>query len=383
MRLHAFAKPIKIAIGACLLIALTGPAHGLIKFNDGHDSLFVTGTVGMGYDSNLYASANSASDTTYTASIDLDYQRKAGILGVNGNLGWNFGWFANNNSENYTDPHARAEITKGEGRTTGSLTLGAERHSRSEYALNLRTVSWDYNTGLNVKYPVIERYSIAGQLGYDYQDYVNNSGLFDIRAYTAAADLFYVYTSERDLLGGYRLRVTDTTNNTRSYDHAFTVGTTGKLMPKLNGTVRLGYQFRETERNNNGASDKFNAFTASASTTWTVTRRLNITGLASRDFSTLATDVNVDDTSVMLDANFATNAKFSLFAGLGGGHLRYIGAASNGREDTYFTTHAGINYTMNDHLKITLSGVYYKNWSKLNIADYVRRTISLIVSSRW
>ena len=383
MRLHAFAKPAKIAIGACLLIALAGPAHGLIKFNDGHDELFVTGTAGMGYDTNIYAGANSVGDTTTTATVDLDYQRKAGLLGVNGNLGWKFGWFADHNSENYVDPHAHAEITKGGGRTTGSLTLGAERQSRAEYALNLRTVSWDYNAGLNVKYPVIERYSISGQLAYDYQDYLNNSGLFDIRSYTAGADLFYVYTSERDLIGGYRLRVTDTTNSTRSYDHAFTLGTTGKLLPKLNGTIRLGYQFRQTDRNNNGASDKFNAFTASASTTWTVTRRLNITGVASRDFTTLATDVNVDNTTVVVDANFAATAKFALFAGIGGGHLRYLGAASNGREDTYFTAHAGLSYTMNDHLKVTLSGLYYKNWSKLNQADFVRRTISLIVSSRW
>lgn len=383
MRPHAFAKPVKIAIGACLLVALAGPAHGLIKFNDGHDTLFVTGTVGIGYDSNLFARSNSVSDTTTTATVDLDYQRKAGMLGVNGNLGWKFGWFADNTSENYADPHAHAEITKGSGRTTGSFTLGAERQSRAEYALNLRTVSWDYNAGLNVKYPVIERYSISGQLGYNYQDYLNNNGLFDIRAYTAGADLFYVYTSERDLIGGYRLRVTDTSNKTRSTDHAFTVGTTGKLLPKLNGTVRLGYQFRETDRNNFGASEKFNAFTATASTTWTVTRRLNITGLATRDFTTLATDVNVDSTAVMLDANFAATAKFALFAGVGGGHLRYIGAASEGRKDTYFTVHAGLSYTMNDHLKVTLSSMYYKNWSKLDQADYVRRTISLIVSSRW
>lgn len=384
MRPHAFAKPVQIALAACLLLALAGPAHALIKFNDGHDELFVTGTVGLGYDSNLFATAGSVGDTTTTATVDLDYQRKAGMLGVNGNLGWKFGWFADNISEDYVDPHARAEITKGGGRTTGSLTMGVDRQSRAEYALNLRTVSWNYDAGLNVKYPVIERYSITGQLGYNYQDYIDQSAdLFDIRDYTAGADLFYVYTSERDLLGGYRLRITDTTNNTRSYDHAFTVGTTGKLLPKLNGTVRLGYQFRQTDRNNYGETEKFNAFTGSASATWTVTRRFNVTGLASSDFSTLATDVNVQTTALMLDATFAATAKFAIFGGIGGGHLRYLGAASDGRQDTYFTVSAGVSYTMNDHLKVTLSGMYYKNWSKYDQADYVRRTISLIVSSRW
>jgi len=391
MRPHAFAHPARVAIGASLLLALAGPVHGLVKFDDGHDEIFVTGTAGMGWDSNVFANSDAVSDTTFNGSLELDYTRKAGLLGVNGNLGWNFTKFDRNVSEDFADPHAHLELTKSEGRTTGSLTAGVERRSRSEDTLNLRTVSWDYNTGLNFKYPVIERYSVAGQVGYDYQDYLNNPDLFDIRTYTASGDLFYVYTSDRDLLGGYRLRVTDTTNGTRSYDHAFTVGTTGKLLPKLNGTIRLGYQFRETDRGRlaapasppNTTDDRFSAFTASASATWTITRRLNLTGLASRDFSTLATDTNVDTTAAMLDANFAAKAKLSLFAGVGAGHIRYLGASGGGRTDTYVTGHAGVAYTLNDHLKVTLSGLYYKNWSLLNRADYDRRTISLIVSSRW
>ena len=391
MRPHAFANFVRAAVGACLLLAAADPVQALVKFNDGHDALFVTGTAGMGYDSNIFANSNATSDTTFNSSLEFDYQRKAGMLGVNGSLGWNFTKFDRNTAEDFADPHAHLELTKGGGRTTGSFTAGAERRSRTEDALNLRTVSWDYNAGLNFKYPVIERYSIAGQVGYDYQDYLNNTALFDIRTYTASGDLFYVYTSERDLLGGYRLRVTDTTNGTRSYDHAFTLGTSGKLLPKLNGAIRLGYQFRETDRGHfevpaapiDTTQERYGAFTASASATWTVSRRLNVTGLASRDFSTLATDVNVDTTAVMLDANYAAKAKLSLFGGVGAGHMRYLGASSLGRTDTYMTAHAGVSYTLNDHLKITLSGLYYKNWSQLNRADYDRRTISLIVSSRW
>ena len=388
---HAFANSLRGILGASLILAFAAPANAIVKFNDGHDEIFVTGTAGIGYDTNVFASSEAVSDTTFNTSLDLDYQRKAGLIGVNANLGWNFTKFNRNTAEDFADPHVRAEFTKGTGRTTGSLTLGAERQSRAEYALNLRTVSWDYNAGLNVKYPVIERYSIAGNLSYDYQDYVNSPTLFDLRTYSGSADLFYVYTSERDILGGYRIRITDTTNGTRSYDHAFTLGTSGKLFPKINGTARLGYQFRETDRGHlatpgaspSGSNDHYNAFTASATATWTITRRWNMTGLVSRDFSTLATDINVDTTAAMLDVNFAAKAKLSLFAGVGGGHMRFLGAASNGRTDTYVTGHAGVNYTLNDHFKITLSGLWYKNWSLLDRADYVRRTISLIVSSRW
>lgn len=382
---HVPAKPRTIAIGFLLITALSGTtARALVKFNDGHDEVFVTGTAGIASDSNIYADANEVDDTLLTQTLDLDYQRKAGILGLNANLGWNFGQFLDNTSENYADPHARAELTKGTGRTTGSLTLAAQRRSRTEYALNLRTVSWDYDAGINVKYPVIERYSISGQLSWNYQDYVNTATLFDLRTYTAGTDLYYVYTSQRDILGGYRLRITDTTNSTRSYDHAFTLGTTGKLLPKVTGTLRLGYQYRQTDRNNIGrASERFSAFTTSASATWTVTKRIQVNGQASRDYTTLATDINVDHTSASLNTSFATTARLTLFGGFGAGHLRYLGTLSEGRRDTYVSANLGVTYAHNDHLKVTLAGVWYKNWSKYDQADYIRRTISLIVTSRW
>ncbi|MFT3781653.1 MAG: outer membrane beta-barrel protein [Nibricoccus sp.] len=384
MRSTSAAQLARIAIASCLFLAAAGQSRALIKFNDAHDELFVTGTASIGYDSNIYADSNATSDTLFSESVDLAYQRKAGMLGVNAEIGWDFGQFAKNTSENYADPHVSAELTKGTGRTTGSLTAGAQRRSRTEYALNTRTVSLDYNTGLNFKYPVIERYSISGQFAYDYQDYVNNAALFDIRTYSAGGDLYYVYTSQRDILGGYRLRVTDTTNTTRSYDHSFTLGTTGKLLPKLNGTIRAGYQFRQTDRNNLGRKDEtFSAFTTTTSATWTASKRVNITGILSRDFTTLATDVNVDNSSASITAAFATTSHVTFFCGGGAGHLRYLGTLSGGRRDTYVNGDTGVNYTLNDHLKITLTGTWYKNWSKLDQADFIRRTLSLQVTSRW
>jgi hypothetical protein len=385
MRSPASVQLPRAAIGICLLlVALATPVRGIVKFNEGHDEIFITGTAGLAYDSNIFAVAGGASDTSFNGTLDLDYVRKAGLIGVNGNLGLSYSDFFKNTSESFVDPHARAEFTKGTGRTTGSLELGVAKQSRSDSVLNLRTTSWDYDAGFNAKYPVIDRYSLSGHAGYDYQDYLGGQGLFDIRTYTASSDLYYVYTSERDLLGGYRLRVTDTSAGTRSYDHAFTVGTTGKLLPKLNGTVRLGYQFRETDRGSiGGVDDKYSAFTASLASTWTISSRINVTAQASRDFSTLATDTNVDTTSGRLDAQFATTAKITLFAGTGVGRIRFLGAGQANRHDTYLTFDAGVNYTLNEHFKITLSGMEYTNWSTYDRADYKRHTISLIVSSRW
>lgn len=381
MRLHRFSGFALITFGVASCF-VAQKAFALVKFNDGKDEIFITGTAGIGYDSNIFATSGGNGDTTLNSSLLLEYKRKAGMIGVNSTLGWDFGKFLDYTSEDFANPHARAELTKNSGRTTGSITMGAARETRADTAINLRTTSWDYDAGLNVKYPVIERYSLSGQLGYERKDFDSEFALYDLRTYTAAGDLFYVYRSDRDLFAGYRYRLTETTAGTDNHDHAFTVGISGKIIPKLNGTLRFGYQIREIEHPRL-PRESYDSFTALASTTWTISKRLNVTGQLSRDFNTLATDVSVESTGAGLDVQYALNAKFTVFGGIGGGQTRFIERQSGGRHDTYFTANAGVAYTHSDRFKATLTYTYYQNWSTLRTSDYERNAISLNLSSRW
>ena len=370
------------SIIAAGLGVFSSSALALVKFDDGHDEFFVNLGLGVGYDSNIFATNNGGGDFFESASLELEYRRKAGLIGVDGTLGWNFSKFDKFASENFANPHLRVEFTKDKGRTTGSLQLSAARESRAETEINIRTTSWNYDSNLNLKYPVIDRYSLTGQLGYNLRDILKNVDLVNIRTFTAGSELNYAYTSARDLLAGYRFRATNTTAPSESYDHSFTVGTSGKLLSKLNGSARFGYQIRQSKRRD-GLDETYGDFTASVSTAWTLTRRFTLTGTLSRDFSTLATDTSVETTAANLEAQFAAKAKFSLFASTGGGYTRFLGVRGGNRRDTYFTFNAGANYAMNDHLKLTLTYGYYKNWSTLPISDYDRHTVSLNVSSRW
>jgi opacity protein-like surface antigen len=368
-----------LTLAAC---CLTGTAQALIRFNDAHDEIFVTGTAGIGYDSNIYGYNGGDGDTAYTASLDLEYKRKAGMLGVNAGLGWDFSAFQEFSSEDFANPHLTTELTKDAGRTTGSLTAGVKRESRADSVINIRTTSWDYDAGLNIKYPVIERYSLTGQLAWHRSDYQDNAALVDLNTWSLSSDVFYVYNSQRDLFGGYRLRVTDTSADTQDVDHAFTLGTSGKIIPTINGSARFGYQLRESERAG-GFRERFDGFTTAVSATWSGLKRLNVTGTVASDFNTLATDVSVATLSANLDAQYALNARFSVYTGAGTGRTRFLGQFGGGRRDTYVTANTGVAYTLNDHFKATLSYGWFQNWSTLAFSDYTRSTISLNLSSRW
>ena len=365
-----------------LLIASCSSAFALIKFNDGHNELFVSSSAGVSYDSNIFAIAGGEGDTSYNASLGIEYQRKVGMISVDADIGWQFSRFSKFSGENFANPNLSALLAKGTGRTTGTLKLDAKRESRAETAINIRAVSWNYDTGLQVKYPVIERYSITGGLEYSRRDFATNDTLVDMDTYALNTDLFYALNSQRDLLAGYRFRTTQTTADTTDTDHAFTVGVSGKILSKLHGLIRFGYQQREVQRRV-GPDESHGSVTAVASTTWVVTSRLSLTGALSRDFVTVATDANVDTTSASLDAQWTLNAKTVAFAGVSYSHLEFLDTNSSGRKDDGVTFSLGGSYALNGHLKLSANYVYFVNGSTLPLSDYHRHSLSLTLSSHW
>ncbi|HEY9250524.1 MAG TPA: outer membrane beta-barrel protein [Rariglobus sp.] len=369
-----------MTVGGALLHLSTASAWALLKFNEGRDQIFVTGTLSVGYDSNIFATKDGEGDFVTNSSLALEYARRAGLISVNGNVAWNLGSFASNASEDFANPSMGLELVKNTGRTTGSFTLGANRQSQADANVNQRTDAWHYNAGLNWKYPVIERYSLSGSFGYGLLDYTDNSSaLVDLSTYSASTDLFYTYTSQRDLFAGYRIRLSESSADSKSTDHAFTVGVSGKILSKLNGTVRFGYQIRQEEP----SGDIFGSYTAAASTTWAINKRLSLTGTLSKDFSTTATESTVDTTRANLDAQYVFNHRWSLYSGIGGGYSEFLNGVDDGRKDYYFMWSAGVNYTLNDHFKASLTYSYFQNWSNRSISNFERNSITLFLSSRW
>lgn len=359
-------------------LLLCPPSLALVSIDDGKNQIFVNSSVSYAWDSNVFSNSNNNGDSIYSASLGLDYRRHAGMIGINASVNVDASSFITNTSENFLNPRFQAEFTKQTGRTTGSITMGAGRQSQADSAANLRAESWAYNAGLNLKYPVIERYTLAANLGYALTDYQDNSFLVDLSTYSMGLDIFYIYNSERDLIGGYRLRYSETSANSGYYDNSFTAGISGKIFPKVAGTVRFGYQFREPTRKSDGA---YSGITASGQMTWTINKKMNATILLSKDFSTTSTNTSVDATTASMDFQYGINSKTSVYLGLGYGINEFLGEIGGNRQDTYFTWSTGVNYTLSSYLKLALSYTYFHNWSTADFSEYERNSASLTASS--
>jgi hypothetical protein len=359
------------------LLASPRPANALLNIDGTRNQVFVFGNAAVSYDSNLFASAGGGGDYIYGATVGVELKRRAGIIAVNATATFDYQKYAEFTDQSGWNPSFFLELNKTTGRTTGAFTINAVRSSRADSAVNLRTQTWNFPLGFNVKYPVNDKFYVTSGTGYLRRSYSDSgAGLLSYTDYSQAFDVFYVYTSKLDLLGGYRLRVGNTSLGTTT-DQAFTIGLANGILPKVNGTLRVGYQIRHSDN----TGDTYHQFTTTAGLTWTATRKFTANLSVSRDFQTTAVGGNVDSLSALLRGVYQYSRQFSIDGSIGAGRNLFLSGTP--RTDTFFSWDAGAKYRWNEHFEIGASYNYLKNWSTVSRSDFERSGYSVNVSSRY
>lgn len=371
--------PARILLLATLLVAVP-PSRALLNIDGSRNQLFVFGGVTYGYSSNMFAEAVGRSDYTVSAQAGLELKRRAGIIAVNAIAKVDFVRYGQYTDENAINPNFFLELNKTTGRTTGALTVSAYRETRSDSAVNLRTSSWNFPLGLSIKYPVNDKIYVTSGSGYLHRSYSGSQGLVNYTDFSEAVDLYYVYTSKLDLIGGYRVRVATTSVEGRTVDHWFNVGATGGILAKMSGTIRFGYQFRAVSGN---GGEQFAHFNGQAALNWPITRKVALSLQFNRDFSTIATGHSVDSTSLSLSGNYTYTRKVAFSSAVSIGQNDFLGQSQSDRQDTFFSWNAGVHYKLNDHFQMGASYTYFRNWSTLSFSDFASHGFSVDVSSRF
>jgi hypothetical protein len=368
-----------------LLISMTlgvflPPSLALLNIDGTRNQLFVFGNLTFAYSSNLFSQENAVGDYSVNATAGMELKRRAGIISVDSTFKVDYTRFGTYSGENALNPSFFIEFSKATGRTTGSITLSAFRETRSDNAVNLRTSSWNFPLGLNLKYPINDKFYATSGTSYLSRRYTGNPALASsLTDYSESLDLFYVYTSKLDLVGGYRLRVSRNSLSTGSTDHWFNFGASGGILAKLNGTVRIGYQLR----NEQSGANSYHQFNAMAGLGWPVSRKLSLAGQISRDFNTIATGASVDSTNVSLRATYTFSRKLEFDTGVAYGYNHFLGASQGGRVDQIFSWDIGARYRFNEHLSLAASYSFFRNSSNVALSDFDRQGYSLDISSRF
>ncbi len=373
------------------LLVLPQSVFALLNIDGTRNQIFVFGELHLGYDSNIFAEnpnivtqPGGNGDFISTFTLGTEYKRGAGTLSVDARAQLGYERYARHPDRDAWNPSFQLELGRNTGRLTGTFSLGADRASRTDSAINLLTSSWTYPVDLRLKYPINEKFYVTSDSGYLYRNFENGAlnGLSNLTEYSQGVDLYRIYTSKLDLLGGYRVRFSDTSAG-RTTDHNFSVGATGGILAKLNGTIRFGYQLRNIA----ATSDTFKNFSALAQLNWNATRKFAMAGQLSRDFSTTANTLSVDSLSGNLHANYVLTRRYSVDGGIGYGRNHFLNgtpdARGRQRQDDFITWDAGITYTWSEKFKATLSYVHLQNWSTLDLSDFTSNGVNLVLSSRF
>ena len=355
---------------------------GLLDLNDGRDKVTVSAAYGITYDSNLFAHAGSEGDTDQTLTLGTSYNRRAGLISVDATASVIAGRFAKNSAQDFTNPSLSLELDKTKGRLTGAFTLSGQRESRSDASANLFVNSWHYASDLRLRYPINDRYYFTSLSDFSLRDYQQNNPLYDLSSYSEAVDVYYVYTSKLDLQGGYRIRYGEARGGTNTQDSAVTVGATGGILPKLNGSLRLGYQWRSETGTGGG---RYGSLTSNLSLAWPLTRWTTFNFQASKDFMTAATDVSVDSTGAELSASIKPNTRLKFVCTVGAGYndSRYLGSKGAGRKDHALSLNANLSVPIKTNFAASLSYEYSDNDSNVAYSVYGRHTASLSLSAHY
>lgn len=366
----------------CVLALLCSQqsVFALLNIDGTRNQVFVFGNITFAYDSNIFSAATDESgDYIYNASVGVELKRRAGIIAVNARAVFVRQEFQKNKKQSAWNPTFYLEFNKTTGRTTGAITINAYRSSRADSAVNLRTQTWNFPLGLNIKYPINDKFYVTSGTGYLKRSYSDSTaGLLNYTDYSESIDVLYVFSSKTDLSFSYRIRVGQTTLGTTT-DQALMFGLVNQIIPKLNGSVRVGLQRRTLDK----TGGSFNQITASTDVTWIVTRKLNIQGIVSRDFSTTAVGGSVDSLSGQLRGSYDFSRRYQANGGLGYGRNRFLDGATQGRRDEFFSWDVGLTLNWSEHLRASFSYNYLHNWSTLSYSDFERSGYSLDISSRY
>jgi hypothetical protein len=372
-----------VRLASVLLLVVTAAtpcAQALLNIDGSRNQVFVFGSVQFGYNSNIFSEAAGRGDYSITSQAGLELKRRAGIIAVNASTKVDYIVFGTYSDQNSINPNLSVELDKTTGRTTGTFTMNAYRETRSDSAVNLRTSSWNFPLNLNLKYPINDKLYVTSGTGYLSRSYSDSLVLVDYTDYSEAIDVYYVYTSKLDLLGGYRLRVSRASGISHTTDHWFNVGATGGLFSKLSGNARVGYQLRQVKA---AVNEQFEHFNATAGVAWPLSRKLSLGFQANRDFSTIATGASVDSISLSARTTYAYTRKIDFNTTIAAGRNAFLGVAQNNRKDTFLQWDVSAGYRMNQHLQFGASYAYFHNWSSTSLSDFESHGLTFDISSRY
>jgi hypothetical protein len=372
-------------------------AAPFMAIGDGAE-LFLTGSLGVRADDNIFLSRDAESDLIFdiTPGVDLTFGKNAQLKGSLTLMDA----FANysDNSELNTNLFSGDFVSRYD---DGKMKLGFNvgYHELNQNTVDVRSagvlVRRDvFSAGGNTEVEVSQITSVGGGIAFNHENY-KRGGYTDSDSLTVPIDFYYKWTPKLDLSLGYRYRDyrVDTLGQD-STDHFFNIGARGEFSPKLTGKVAVGLTNRELDR-----GDDESLFGVDASFAYEVSPKTSLQFGVSNDFGT--------SPQGQQQKNFILNGmviskiseEWSVNAGLSYRSIEYAEIPAEtrttgttvttirpriaGRTDDYWEGQLGTTYIVNSNIQIVGAYVYRNYSSDLSLNEFKNNVFSVAANFRY
>ena len=249
---------------------------------------------------------------------------------------------------------------------------------------------------LNGEYTLSPKFSFGAGVNYNNREYKEGSSA-DRESYTVPLDIFYELTPKVDLSIGYTYTSTEVlgtvsgTAEVGDYDkeqHFVNIGARGDLLPKLNGSFKIGFNTMDSDDPNTqdgvvpGRSDRDSSSSLGldASFTYLATAKVNTQLGLNRNFDVAGQGESTEATRVDLSANYSINTRYTATANLGYTLREYVDAD---REDDNYRTGVSLSYLPNQYWRFSAGYNYTENDSSADGQSYEAHAINVSASLRY
>jgi len=364
----------KSALIALVSVALGTAAHAapFLAIGDGAE-LFVTGTLGVRADDNIFLASNATSDTIFDINpgLEITFGKDAALKGsltlvdafanYSDNSGLNTNLFSGDFRAAYDDAKLKLKFNTG-------------YHELNQNSVDIQGLTRrdQFVIGTGAEVEISQITSVGAGVNFTHENYKRKT-YGDSDDLSVPVNFYYKWTPKVDLSAGYRYRNYETTIGLDSTDHYFNIGARGEFTPKLTGEFSAGVTTREFSKGGNETLPGFDG-----RLTYALTPKTSLQFGGSNDFGT--SPQGQQQKNLSFNGSISTNIdeQWSVNAGLSSRSIDYYT-----RTDDYIEGNVGVSYTVNAYVKINAAYVYRNNASDLASGEFTNNVFSLSASLRY
>lgn len=353
-------------------LAAASTAAPFMAIGDGAE-LFLTGTLGLRSDDNIFLARNADSDLIFDINpgVDITFGKNAQLKGSL-TLIDSFANYSDNSKLNTQLFSGAFKSNFDDGKLKLGFNLSYTELNQNSVDIRGLTRRDVFNAGGTTEVEISQISSVGAGVAFNHENYKRRN-YTDSDSLTVPIDFYYKWTPKTDLSVGYRYRDYKVDIGSDSTDHFFNVGARGEFSPKLKGKFAVGLNTRKLDR---GGDDT--QFGIESSFTYEISPKTSFDFGVSNDFGTSPQGAQQKNFSLNGTINTKLTEQWSANVG-----LSYRATDYGTRTDDYVEGTLGASFTVNENVRI-VGGYVYRNYtSDLSASEFKNNVFSVAANFRY